>query len=74
MQEKEPITFVQCELKFLSLGITVVWHHSASLVIPNNYPHDGISNPHLTTIKSSYILLLFVYQKGQCIMGFTLSH
>ena len=29
---------------------------SASLVMPNSYPHDGIFNPHITTIKDSYIL------------------
>ena len=33
-------------------------HHSASLVMPNNYPRDGIFNQHLTTIKYSYILTL----------------
>ena len=27
---------------------------SASLVMPNSYPRDGIFNPHLTTIKDSY--------------------
>ena len=24
--------------------------------MPNSYPHDGIFNPHLTTIKDSYTL------------------
>ena len=28
----------------------------ASLVMPNNYPRDGIFNQHLTTIKDSYSL------------------
>ena len=34
-----------------------VRHHSASLVMSNSYPRDGIFNQHLTTIKDSYILL-----------------
>ena len=34
---------------------------SASLVMPNSYPYDGIFNPHITTIKDSYIL---AYQKS----------
>ena len=55
MQEKESIMAVRCELKILSLGVTVR-HHSASLVMPNSYPPDGIFNPHLTTIKDSYDL------------------
>ena len=55
MQEKESIMVVQCELKILSLGITV-WHHSASLEMTNSYPNDGIFNLHLTTIKESYII------------------
>ena len=55
MQEKESIMIVRSELKIPSLGI-IVRHHSASLVMPNSYPRDGIFNPHLTTIKDSYIL------------------
>ena len=35
---------VRCEMKILSL------------MMPNSYPRDGIFNPHLTTIKDSYIL------------------
>ena len=58
MQEKEPI-IVWCELKIPSLGITV-GHHSASLIMLNNYPCDGIFNLHLTTIKDSYILVCCV--------------
>ena len=50
MQEKEFIMTVQCELKIPSLEITVR-HHEA-----NSYPRDGIFNPHLLTIKYSYIL------------------
>ena len=53
MQEKESIMTVWCELKIPSFEITVQ-HHSASLVIL----HDGIFNPHLTTIEDSYILCL----------------
>ena len=53
MQEKESIMAVRCELKIPSLRI-IVQHHSASLVMPNSYPHDIIFNPHLTTIKDSY--------------------
>ena len=55
MQEKESSALVRCDWKILSPGITV-WHHSASLLMPNSYPHDGIFNPHLTTITDSYIL------------------
>ena len=54
MQEKESIMVVRCELKIPSIGITVR-HHSASLVMPNNYPRDGIFNPLFTNIKDSYI-------------------
>ena len=54
MQEKESIMAVRCKLKIPSLWITV-WHHSASLVMPNSYPRDGIFNPHLTSMKDSYI-------------------
>ena len=53
MQEKESIMVVWCELKITSLGITVR-DHSASLVMSNSYPHDGIFNSHLITIKDSY--------------------
>ena len=45
-----------CELKIPSLRITI-WHQSASLMMPNSYPLDGIFNPYLTTIKDSYSLL-----------------
>ena len=55
MKEKESVMIVRCEPKIQSLGITFR-HHSASLVMPNSYPRDGIFNPHLTTIKVSYIL------------------
>ena len=54
MQEKESIMVAPCKLKSLSLVITVR-HHSASLVMPDTYPRDGICNPHLKTIKDSYI-------------------
>ena len=46
---------VRCELKCPSLGITVRYH-SASLTVPNSYSSDGIFNPHLTTIKDSFIV------------------
>ena len=55
MQEKESIMVVRCGLKITSHRI-IVRHHSASLVMPNSYPHDGIFNPHHTTIKDSYSL------------------
>ena len=42
-------------IEIQSLGITVR-QHSASLVMPNSYPHDGIFRPHLMTIKDSYNL------------------
>ena len=62
MQEKESIMLVvRFEMKIQSLGITVR-HHSASLVMPNIYPRDGIFNQHLTTIKDSYSLVLTGYE------------
>ena len=57
---------VRCKLKIPSLGITVR-HHSAILVMPNSYPCNGIFNPHLTTIKDSYILRK--WHKLQCSVG-----
>ena len=42
-----------------SVTRVTVRHRSASLVMPNSYPRDGIFNQHLTTIKDSYI---FAYQ------------
>ena len=53
MQEKESIVVVWCELTIPSLGITARIH-SASIVMPNSYPRDGILNPHLTTTKESH--------------------
>ena len=52
MQDKRSLMAVRCELKFMSLFITV-WHRLASLVMPNSYPRDGIFNLHLTTINDS---------------------
>ena len=63
MQDKESIIVVRCELKIPSLGITVR-HHSASLVMPNSYPRDGIFNPHLTTINDSYYILVFQIRRA----------
>ena len=37
-----------------SVTRVTVRHHSASLVMPNSYPSDGILNQHLTTIEDSY--------------------
>ena len=37
-------------------------HHSASLVMPNSYPRDGIFNQHLKTIKDSYIAIPLVLE------------
>ena len=37
-----------------SVTRVTVRHHSASLVMPNSYPSDGIFNHHLTAIKDSY--------------------
>ena len=56
MQEKKSILVVGFELKIPSLRITV-WHHLASLVMPNSYPRDRIFSLHLTTIKGSYVLV-----------------
>ena len=53
MQEKESIMALWCELKIPSLGITVR-HHSASLMMSNSYPCDGIFNLYHITIKDSY--------------------
>ena len=55
MQEKESVMVVRFKLKIPSLGITVR-HHTASLLMSNSYPCDGIFNPNLTIIKDSYIL------------------
>ena len=41
-----------------SVTRVTVPHHSASLVMPNSYPHDGIFNQHLTTIKDFYNVAL----------------
>ena len=48
-KKKNLIMVVRCEMKIPSLRKTVR-HHSTSFVTPNSYPHDGIFNPHLTTI------------------------
>ena len=42
-----------------SISRITVLRHSTSLVLPNSFPRDGIFNQHLTTIKDSYILILF---------------
>ena len=65
MQEKESIMTVQCKFKILSREITVR-HHEASLMMPNSYPCDRIFNPHLTTIKDSYILTVTVQHQKAC--------
>ena len=39
-----------------SVTQVTVRHHSASLVMPNIYPRDGIFNQLLTTIKDSYMV------------------
>ena len=54
MQEKESVIVIWCELKILSLRITVQ-HHLASLMMQNSYFHDGIFKTNLTTSKDSYI-------------------
>ena len=59
MQKKESIMVVWCELKIPSLGITIR-HNSASLMMPKGYPHDRIFSQHLTTIKDSYILMVYI--------------
>ena len=51
MQEKESIMVVRCELKILSLRITVPHHET-------DYPRDRISNLHLTIVEDSYIILV----------------
>ena len=68
MQEKESIMVVRCELKIPSLGITVR-HHSASPVMPNSYPRDGIFNQYLTSIKDSYNFYTQQYCSSQWIVG-----
>ena len=64
MQENESVMIVQCELKIPSLGITV-WHHLASLVMPNSYPCYETFNHHLTTIKDSYSLKYTCLEPGE---------
>ena len=39
-------------------------HYSASLVMPNTNPHDGIFNQHLSNIKGSYILFWVLLGKN----------
>ena len=53
-QEKESIMGVRERQKNPSLGITV-WHHSASLVMPDSNPRDGFFCLPLTHIKDSDI-------------------
>ena len=43
MQEKESIMVVRYDLKIPSFGIAVRYH-SASLVMPNSYPRDGLGD------------------------------
>ena len=54
MQEKESINNGSSVRIENSVTRVTVRYHSASLVIPNSYPFDGIFNQHLTTIKDSY--------------------
>ena len=44
-----------------SVTQVTVRHHSASLVMRNSYPRDGIFNQHLTVIKDSYILFIILH-------------
>ena len=44
-----------------SVTRVTVWHHLASLVMPNSFPRDGIFNQHLTTIKDSYNVALWKF-------------
>ena len=60
MQENESVMVVRCELEILSLGITVR-HRSASLIMRNSYPRDGIFNLHLITIKDSFNLAVLFH-------------
>ena len=39
-----------------SVTRVTIRHHSASLLMPNSYPRDGIFNPHLITIKDSILI------------------
>ena len=48
-----------------SVTRVTVRHHSASLVMLNSYPRDGIFNQHLTTIKDSY-MLIFLCVHSMC--------
>ena len=72
MRKIESVIVVRCEFKIPSLGITVR-HHSASLVMPNSYPRDGIFNPNLTTIKDSYILVSYGKATGFYVNTVTVS-
>ena len=55
MQEKESIMGVRGRQNNPSLGNTV-WHHSASLVMPDSNPRDGFFCLPLTPMIDSYIL------------------
>ena len=52
-QEKESLIRVRVGKKNPSLVITV-WHHSASLVMPNSDPRDRYFYPTLTLMIDSY--------------------
>ena len=65
MQEKESVMVVQFEMKFASLGITVR-HHTASLLMSNSYPCDGIFNPTSWPLK----ILIRVQQKSNRSSGY----
>ena len=56
VQEKESIMGVRGREKNLSLAITV-WHHSASLVMPDSDPRGGFFCLPLTPMIGPYIFL-----------------
>ena len=58
VQEKESIMGVRGRLKNPSLAITV-WHHSASLVMPDSDPRDGFL--YLLTMIDLYNTLQRLY-------------
>ena len=54
VQEKESVMGVRGTQKNLSLAITV-WHHSASLMMPDSDPQNGFFYLPLTPILDPYI-------------------
>ena len=60
VQDKEPIMCVRGRQNIPSLAI-IVWHHSASLLMPDSDPRDGFFYLPLTPMLDPYISYSVVY-------------